>query len=122
MVGTAADDLLHIQTEQGRGCVVIHVDGEIDYCTACQLRSEAASAVEDARSPRLVLDLGDVTFCDSSGLRVLVDIWKAVRGRGGQLVLARVPERCRMMLRRTGLAKIFRVLGGVDEAVASISS
>jgi anti-sigma B factor antagonist len=121
MAGTAADDLLHVRTERGRGCVVIHVDGEIDYGTACRLGGEAASAVEGAGSPRLVLDLGDVTFCDSSGLRVLVDIWKAVRAVGGQLVLARVPERCRMMLRRTGLAKIFRVLGGVDEAVASVS-
>jgi anti-sigma B factor antagonist len=116
----AADDLLHIRAERDRDWVVIHVDGEIDYGTASQLRDEAASVVEGARNPRLVLDLGGVTFCDSSGLGVLVGIWKAVHALGGRLVLARVPQRCRQLLKGTGLAKILQVRDGLAEAVAAV--
>lgn len=128
MVGVASDeqlvtgdDLLRLRAERDRDCVVIRVDGEIDYGTASQLRDEAASVVEGAGNPRLVLDLGGVTFCDSSGLGVLVDIWKAVHAMGGRLVLARVPQRCRQLLKRTGLAKILQVRDGLTEAVAAVS-
>jgi anti-sigma B factor antagonist len=117
----AADDLLHLRAERDRDCVVIHVDGEIDYGTASQLRDEAATVVQGARNPRLVLDLGGVTFCDSSGLGVLVGIWKAVHALGGQLVLARVPRRCRQLLKGTGLANILQVRDGLAEAVAAVS-
>jgi anti-anti-sigma factor len=117
----AADDLLRIRTERARDCVVIRVDGEIDYGTASRLRDEAASVVENARNPRLVLDLGGVTFCDSSGLAVLVGIWKAVHAMGGRLMLARVPQRCRQMLKRTGLARVLRARDGLAEAVAAVS-
>jgi anti-sigma B factor antagonist len=114
------DPLLHVQPERKPNCVVIHVDGEIDYSTANQLHEEAASAVE-AGNRGLVLDLGNVTFCDSSGLGVLVGIWKAVHAIGGRLVLARVPQRCRRLLNRTGLAKIFTVRDRLAEAVTAAS-
>lgn len=117
----AADDLLRIRAEREPDCVILHVDGEIDYDTASRLGEEAASAVQTARNPRLVLDLGDVTFCDSTGLAVLVGIWKAVHATGGRLVLARVPQRCRQLLHRTGLAKIFTVRDRLAEAVAAVS-
>jgi anti-sigma B factor antagonist len=117
----AADDLLRIRTERDRDCVVIRVDGEIDYGTAGQLWDEAASVVDGAGDPRLVLDLGGVTFCDSSGLAVMVGIWKAVYAMGGRLMLARVPQRCRQMLNRTGLAKVLPARDGLAEAVAAVS-
>ncbi len=107
--------LVRIRAERDRD-YVIHVDGEIDYGAARQLWDEAASVVEGAGNLRLVLDLGGVTFCDSSGLGVLVGIWTAAHAMGGGLVLARVPERCRQLLKRTGLAKI---LQGRDNLVES---
>jgi anti-anti-sigma factor len=115
------DDLLRTRAERDRDCVVIRVDGEIDYGTAGQLQDEAASVVEGAGSPRLVLDLGGVTFCDSSGLWVLVGIWKAVDAMGGRLVLARVLARCRQLLQRTGLARILQVRDGLADAVGAVS-
>jgi anti-anti-sigma factor len=117
----ATDDLLRIRAERDPHCVVIHVDGEIDYGTASQLREEAARAVQAAGNPRLVLDLGGVTFCDSSGLAVLVGLWKAVHAMGGRLVLARVPQRCRLLLKRTGLATILPVRDRLAEGIAAVS-
>jgi anti-anti-sigma factor len=118
----ALDGLLRIQAERNRNCLVIHVDGEIDYGTASQLRDEAASAMQGTGNSRLVVDLGDVTFCDSSGLAVLVGIWKAIHARGGRLVLARVPARCRRLLTRTGLARILQMRDNLADAVAMVSA
>jgi anti-sigma B factor antagonist len=120
-LGAGDDHLLCIRAEREPDCVILHVDGEIDYGTASRLREEAASAVQTARNPRLVLDLGDVTFCDSTGLAVLVGIWKAVHAAGGRLVLARVPQRCRLLLKRTGLAKIFTFRDRLAEAITTVS-
>jgi anti-sigma B factor antagonist len=121
-LGAGDDHLLRIRVEPEPDCVIVHVDGEIDYGTAGRLGEEAASAVQTARNPRLVLDLGDVTFCDSSGLAVLVGIWRTVQAMGGRLVLARVPQRCRVLLTRTGLAKIFTFRDRLAEAITTVSS
>jgi anti-anti-sigma factor len=118
---TTADDLVLIRAEPKPDCVVIHVDGEMDYCTAGQLREEAETAVQATGNPRLVLDLGEMTFCDSSGLGVLVSIWKAVHAVQGRLVLARVPQPCRRILNCTGLASIFTFRDHLAEAVAAVS-
>ncbi|MBO2457472.1 STAS domain-containing protein [Actinomadura sp. LCR2-06] len=82
---------------------MVHVHGEIDVFTADALRDQAISAAASLARLRIVLDLDQVTFCDSSGLNALVALWKSVRARGGDLVVARPPEVCRRILARTGL-------------------
>jgi anti-sigma B factor antagonist len=64
---------------------------------------QAIIAVLAATSPSVVIDLGGVKFCDSSGLGALVAIWKAIRVDGGKLVLARPQDRLRALLARTRL-------------------
>jgi anti-anti-sigma factor len=93
---------LRIHTEHAAACVVVHVHDEIDAFTGETLREQALSAAPLA-CPWIVLDLDQVTFFDSSGLNALIAIWKSVRARGGDLVVARPPEVCRRILARTGL-------------------
>ena len=56
-----------------RGFTVASVEGEIDISNSVELQTELSHAVpNDARG--LVLDLSDVTFIDSSGIRTLFDL------------------------------------------------
>lgn len=65
----------------------------------------------------VVLDLGAVEFMDSSGLGVLIAMLKRVSERGGDLVLARLPKKVRLVLEITRAYKIFRIFETVEEAL-----
>ncbi|WP_173098371.1 STAS domain-containing protein [Actinomadura verrucosospora] len=121
----APDGRLRITTEpaasDAAGCVVVRVHGEIDAFTAGTLREQTISASAPLIRPRIVLDLDQVTFCDSSGLNALIAIWKIVRSRRGELMVARPPEVCRRILARTGLDQHIGVSPTVRHALQRIA-
>lgn len=77
------------------------VVGEIDAYSAPAL----ASAIADLPNvPRIVVDFTDVTFMDSSGLRVLVDAVTAATGAGKTLVIAHPQSAIRRVVEISGLS------------------
>jgi anti-anti-sigma factor len=65
---------------------VLQVAGELDLVTSPVLRQRVHDAVADGRH-RLVLDLSDVVFCDSSGVGVLIATRRLIRSCRGRLRL-----------------------------------
>ena len=61
--------------------------GEIDPVSGPRLDAEVRAVLFTSSAPTVVLELADVTFIDSSGLRVLIDLHKTIRERGGRLVV-----------------------------------
>jgi anti-anti-sigma factor len=107
--------------EHAAGCVVIHVDGDVDFTTAELLRVQVITAALSVSPPRVVLDMRGVTWCDSSGLAALVAIYRAIHAdQGGGLVLARPTPYCREILKRTGLDQRLTLSDTLDGAMALI--
>ncbi|MFD9374144.1 STAS domain-containing protein [Streptomyces sp. NPDC059999] len=79
-----------------------HIAGELDIDTAPHLRTQALALIEQGHR-HLILDLGAVTFCDSSGFNALIGIFRCAKAADGTLVLAAVPDRLERMLTLTGL-------------------
>src|SRR5437868_6297907 len=61
--------------------------GEIDLSTAPLLRAEWEAAVDVHRPERLIIDLSDVTFLDSSGISLVVTIYKRQRSHDGVVMI-----------------------------------
>lgn len=94
---------------------VVAVRGEIDLHTAPQLRERLVALVEDGAS-RVVVDLTEVGFMDSSGLGVLVGLLKRVRESGGQLAVVCGEGTVLKVLSITGLDQVIPVSASLDEA------
>ncbi|MBH1935994.1 STAS domain-containing protein [Streptomyces sp. AV19] len=73
------------EREQG-DWAVLQVCGEMDLVTSPAVRQRVHDAVADGRRS-LVLDLGEVRFCDSSGVGVLIAARRLMRSCQGQLRL-----------------------------------
>lgn len=97
---------------------VVHVSGDVDVTAAPALR-EAIDAVVAEGHRRLVLDLTEVTFIDSTGLGVVVGRLKGLRREGGSLVVAAAHERVLRVLAITGLDTVLEVAADVPSAVAA---
>jgi len=84
----------------------VAVTGEVDLSTADEVaRAGLAALAEGARV--LIVDLGGVTFLDSTGLSALVTINNQARKDGAALVVARPSARVRELFRITGLDAAF---------------
>lgn len=68
------------------GWTVLQVSGEMDLVTSPELRQRVHSAVAEGRH-RVVLDLSEVVFCDSSGVGVLIATRRLMRSCQGSLRL-----------------------------------
>ena len=67
--------------------VVVAVGGELDFLSAPALAKAMRDLIEDQGHLDVVLDLGAVTFIDSSGVRTILDARSALCGRNGRFTI-----------------------------------
>ncbi|GIH15900.1 STAS domain-containing protein [Rugosimonospora africana] len=100
---------------------VIAVGGELDMNTSGEL-FDAAAALIDAGRRRLVLDLDQLTFCDSAGITAFVRLTKRAGEAGGALALARPVQIVESVLKLTGLVEVIPVFPTVEQARAALAT
>lgn len=109
---------LTVRAEQRGEFVVVAVAGELDMATAPQLQQHVTELV-DAGQTRLVFDLSEVSFCDSTGLSVFVRARNRCESAGGQVKLAAPQRAVLRILEVSGLVEVLHTFPTVDEATAS---
>ena len=99
------------------GVLVVKVIGELDMATAPQLGT-AITSLPDGGS-RVVIDLTETTFLDSSGLNVLVRCQRELAGRKVDLRIVSPADRAvHRVFEITNLTGPLHVVGSVGEALA----
>jgi anti-sigma B factor antagonist len=94
---------------------VLKPTGRLNMVAAPALKSLIEETVAEGR-PRVVIDLTEVAFIDSSGLGALIGGLKATRQAGGDLRIAHVPEQVTTVLRLTNLDRVLRAHPSVADA------
>ncbi len=85
-------------TEQG-STLTAALAGEVDHHAARALMTTLTGQVAAALPMTLVLDMGGVTFMDSSGIALVLRLWKQMGELGGRLELRAVPAQAAKVLR-----------------------
>lgn len=88
--------------------VTIAVAGELDMHTAPDL-DDALTEVIDGGAQRVVVDMTDLAFLDSTGLSTILAGHQRISARGGALALDGPSQYIIKMLDITGLDKVFEV-------------
>jgi anti-sigma B factor antagonist len=115
MTSNSARDQPVAAVSEIRGALVVRLTGELDLYNAPVLREALLDCV--ARSPRrLVVDLAEVTFVDSTVLGVLVEARSKLGSRDG-LVLAAPGLETRRALEVSGLDQFFEVTETLEDAL-----
>lgn len=110
----------HIGEESLAGdLIIIRLEGEVDLYAAPELKDHVNGAIERGKT-KLILDLSQATFIDSTTLGILVSGMKRLRPRGGMLaVLCPDPTMARIF-DITGLNRMFSVHDTLDAAIAAL--
>ncbi len=112
---------MEIRSERHQQILVISLAGSLDALTADQTR-EAIAALLRGEEPQVVLDLCQVDFMSSSGIRMLMEILRLSRGLGGDVRLAAAQPGVQRTLEMSGLARLVKTFPSVEEAVRSFGS
>ena len=82
---------LELRTEQDQGAPRLVVSGELDLASAEELEAHLKQ-LEASEPDVLVLDLRELEFMDSTGLRTVIAADARAKDRGGRLIVVRAPE------------------------------
>lgn len=99
---------VRIETEDA--AVNAYLDGEIDHHCAPAIRGEIDLAVENIRPETLVLDFGEVTFMDSSGIGLVMGRYQVMKELGGRVSLRNTPAHIKKVMRLAGLDRFASIL------------
>jgi anti-sigma B factor antagonist len=100
------------------GYTIVTISGDIDIASVPALREQLLGLLRPGAS-RLVIDLSGVTFCDASGLAVLVGVARRADLLGGVLRLVAPAPLMAKVLRLTGLHSRFEIFATVPEAMSA---
>jgi anti-sigma B factor antagonist len=101
-------------SEPGNGVLVVAASGEYDLAEPPRLEETLVELARSRSSREVLLDLGDVTYLDSSGIAAL---WRAnvvLDGADCSLVLVSPSEAVRRVLRLTDLEKWLEIRESVE--------
>jgi len=113
--GTAADPGLSLSVQTAGDVTIAGLTGELDIASAPALREQLLSLLRPGSSD-LVIDLSKVSFCDASGLAVLVSTGRRARLLGGFMRLAAVSPLVEHALQVTGLHRSLAIFPTVQAA------
>ena len=106
---------MNLWSESGDGCLIIRVaEARIDAAVAIQFKDRMREMTSDATG-RAVLDLGEVTFIDSSGLGAIVAAMKQLPD-GATLELADLQPNVDRVFRLTRMDTVFTIHATADAA------
>ena len=95
---------------------LVEIYGDVDLKTARSFRAALDEAAQDGKE-RLIVDMSEVPFMDSSGLAALIGAQKALRARTQLIVVC--PENLRRIFEVTRLDTIVSVVTSLPEALVA---
>lgn len=91
--------------------------GRLDNVTSADLEALLIEKL-DGGCTHVVLDLADLDYVSSAGLRVILMAGKRLRTIGGRLVLARLRDSVRDLFEMSGFLSLFPIAESVEQALA----
>ncbi len=111
---------LSIKTRNVDGVMVLELSGRLTIGEpVLSLRDTIRGAVED-NDLKIILDLGNVSYIDSSGLGELVSIYTTVKNKQGDVKLLKLTAKAKDLLQMTKLLTVFDTFDEEADALASL--
>jgi len=96
---------------------ILDISGDIDLAHSTEVRRMMLRELRENRTPRVILNLRDVNYIDSSGVASLVEALKAARDVGSRLILFGLSPIAHEVLQLSRLLKIFEIYDNEDMAL-----
>ena len=100
---------LTLVTSTAGNTTTVHCTGKLVTLTTAVLQTEVRGLLPGAK--RIVLDLSDLGYMDSSGLGSIIGLYVSVKSAGGRLEVINLSARVRQLFSITNVLSLFEVAG-----------
>jgi anti-sigma B factor antagonist len=108
-------------TRQVDGVTIVDLSGRITLGEGSVVLRDTIRDLIGKGDRRILLNLGDVTYIDSSGIGELVSAFTTVRNQGGELKLLNLTKKVHDLLQITKLYTVFDVKDDEANAISSFT-
>ncbi len=109
-------------TRQVDGVIIVDLSGRITLGEGSTMLRDVVRDLVSKGNKNILLNLGDVTYIDSSGIGELVSAYTTVRNQGGELKLLNLTKKVHDLLQITKLYTVFDVRDDEAGAVKSFAA
>jgi anti-sigma B factor antagonist len=110
-------DHLTVDVRHGQDRVVLGLRGELDLASAPLLETEIENA-SNGTEEAVVLDLQELQFIDSTGLRIILSAHERAKERGQDFALTHGSQQVQRLLSITGVGEHLRLISSPDAQFA----
>ena len=109
---------MRVEIRGGKG--VVTLSGPLNAAGVDTFREQMQKWMAEHETNRqIVLDAGEMAYIDSAGLGVLIALLKRATEHGGDIRIARLGNKARMVFEITRAFKIFEIFDTVEEALGA---
>ena len=90
--------------------LTIHLTGELDHHAARGMLERMDRCIEQSLPTKTVLDLGGLTFMDSSGIAVIMRCRRRMEALQGELTVVNIPRQAARVLETAGLGRYVKLI------------
>ena len=108
---------MQISTRRLDKTAILDISGDIDLAHSTEVRRMVLLEFRENRTPKVILNLRNVNYIDSSGVASLVEGLKASRDVGSRLILFGLSPIAHEVLQLSRLLKIFEIYDTEDMAL-----
>ncbi len=112
---------MKVATRQVDGITILDLSGRITLGEGSVVLRDAVHDVLAKGSKHILLNLGDITYIDSSGIGELVSAFTSVRNAGGELKLLNLTKKVHDLLQITKLYTVFDIKDDEASAIAAFA-
>jgi anti-sigma B factor antagonist len=106
--------MIKMNTKEQNGWIAVSIEGEIDLHSSPEIRRELAGHVK-VKKAKVLIDLAQVTYIDSSGLATFIEAMQKLRKVGGEIALAGLSESVRHVFEVARLDSVFKIAKNKEE-------
>ena len=105
-----------MKTQLKQNALTVFLTGEIDHHAVSSIRQKIDAMLEERKITTLILDFGDVSFMDSSGIGMIIGRYKIMKARGGKMLSTGLSPAIKRIYTLGGLHRIIPIddNGGKD--------
>lgn len=89
--------------------LLLELSGELDHHGARNALREMEQAIDAALPQKLVMDMGNVTFMDSSGIALILRAQQRMQLLDGSLLVCNVPPQAKRVLDAAGIGRLVNI-------------
>jgi stage II sporulation protein AA (anti-sigma F factor antagonist) len=108
-------DKMKITQQAQDGIISLAIAGRLDAVSAIEADKEFAKVL-DAGNDRMVIDLSQLDYISSAGLRVLLVVAKRIQQKGGKVVLCALVPNVKEVFEISGFSSIFKIFDNDEDA------